>query len=51
MDQQVRLVLRGGAQGQFVLCPVHWVAGLEGDDPPPAELAEASAKFRRRVPE
>ena len=49
VDQQVRLAACGGAEGQLLVGAVQRVAGLEGDDPAPAELAEAVAQLLRRV--
>jgi hypothetical protein len=49
VDQQVRLHLARGAEGQFLMRPVQRVAGLEGHDLAPAELAEARAQLVRRV--
>jgi hypothetical protein len=49
VDQQVGLRLLGGAEGQFLVRAVQRVAGLEGDDLAPAELAEIGAQLVRRV--
>jgi hypothetical protein len=49
VDQQVRLGLARGAEGQFLVGAVQRVAGLEGDDLGPAQLAEEGAQFVRRV--
>ena len=49
VDEKVRLRLAGGAEGQLLVRPVQRVAGLEGDDPPPAELAEVGAQLVRGV--
>jgi hypothetical protein len=49
MDQQVRLRLARGAEGQFLVRAVQRVARLEGDDAAPAELAEIGAQLVRRV--
>ena len=49
VDQQVGLRLAGGAEGQLLMRAVQRVAGLEGDDPAPAELAEEGAQLVRRV--
>ncbi len=49
MDEEVRLRFLGGAEGQFLMRAVQGIAGLEGDDAGPAELAEMGAKFVRRV--
>ena len=49
MDQKVRLSFLGSAEGQFLVRAVQRVAGLEGDDARPAELAEIGAQFVRRV--
>ena len=46
VDQQVRLRLAGGAEGQLLVRAVQRVAGLEGDDPAPAELAEVGRGAR-----
>ncbi len=40
VDQQVGLGLFRGAEGQFLVRAVQRVAGLEGDDAAPAQLAE-----------
>ena len=45
MDQQIGLDFTGCAEGQFPVCAVQWVAGLEGDYLAPAQLAEAAAQF------
>jgi hypothetical protein len=39
----------GGAEGQFLVRAVQRVAGLEGHDLAPAELAEIGAQLVRRV--
>ena len=39
----------GGAEGQFLVRTVQRVAGLEGDDAAPAELAEIGAQLVGRV--
>ena len=49
VDQQVRLGLTRGAEGQFLVRAVQWVPGLEGHDLAPAQLAEQRAQFVRRV--
>ena len=49
VDQQVRLRLAGGAEGQLLVGAVQRVAGLEGDDAAPAELAEVGAELVRGV--
>ncbi|MPL71146.1 hypothetical protein SDC9_16917 [bioreactor metagenome] len=49
VDQQVRLGFLRGAEGQLLVRAVQRVAGLEGDDLAPAELAEIGAQFVRRV--
>ena len=49
MDQQVGLGRLGGAVGQLLVGAVHRVAGLEGDHPAPAQLAEPVAQLLRRV--
>ncbi len=49
VDQQVGLRFPGGAEGQFLVRAVQRVAGLEGDDLAPAELAEEGAQLVRRV--
>jgi hypothetical protein len=49
VDEEVRLRLLGRAEGQLLMRAVERVAGLEGDDAAPAELAEIGAEFVRRV--
>ena len=49
VDQQVGLGFLGGAEGQLLVGAVQRVAGLEGDDLAPAELAEIGAQLVRRV--
>ena len=49
VDQQVRLRLVGGAEGQFLVRAVQRVAGLERHDLAPAELAEIGAQLVRGV--
>ena len=49
VDQQVGLRFAGGAEGQFLVRAVQRVAGLEGDDLAPAQLAEIGAQFVGRV--
>jgi hypothetical protein len=49
VDQQVGLRLLRGAEGEFLMRAVKRVAGLEGHDAAPAELAEIGAELVRRV--
>ena len=49
VDQQVRLRLPRGAEGQLLMRAVEGVAGLERDDLAPAELAEVGAQLVGRV--
>ena len=49
VDQQVRLRFAGGAEGQFLVRAVQRVAGLEGHDAAPAQLAEIGAQLIGRV--
>ena len=51
VDEQVRAFFLRGAERELVVCAVHRVAGLEGDDLRPAALAELFAEFLRRVAE
>ena len=49
VNQQVRLGFAGGPKRQFLVGAVQGVAGLERDNPSPAELPEAPAQFRGAV--
>ena len=45
MDEQVGFFLLRGAERELVVCAVHRVAGLEGDDVAPALVREVVAEF------
>ena len=47
MNQQVRLDLFRGTHGQFNVCAVHGVAGLEGNRAGPSQAAEFCPDIRR----
>ena len=49
VDQQVRLRLTGGAEGQLLMRAVQRVAGLKRHNLAPAHLAEIGAQFVGRV--
>ena len=49
MDEQVGLGFFRGAEGQFLVRAVQRVAGLEGHNAAPAQLAEIGAQFVGRV--
>ena len=49
MDEKVRLRFFRGAEGQFLMRAVEWVAGLEGHNLAPTKLAEIGAQFVRCV--
>ena len=49
VDEQVGFFFLGGAERELVVRAVHRVAGLEGDDLPPAALGELFAELGRRV--
>ena len=51
VHEQVGLFFLGGAERQLVVGAVHRIAGLEGDDLPPAALGELLAELGRRVAE
>ena len=45
MDEDVGLALASSSDGQFPVCTVHGVPGLESDDLAPGELFEMGAKL------
>ena len=49
VDQQAAADLLGGSLGQLFVSPVQRVAGLEGDDPAPAQRLEVLAQLGRRA--
>lgn len=51
VDEDVGVVRAGSADRQFTVGAVHGVAGLEGDDPAPAELVEVCAQLSGGVPQ
>ena len=51
VHEQVGLFFLGRAERELVVGAVHRVAGLEGDDLPPAALGELFAELGRRVAE
>ena len=49
VDEDVGLACSGSADGQFSMCSVHWIAGLKGNNPRPAEFFEMNSELCRSV--
>lgn len=49
MNEDVRLSISGGSDGQFSMGSMHWVSSLESDDSSPGEFVEVSSEFSRGV--
>jgi len=51
MQQDMHLLLLGRVQDDLPVQPVHGVAGMKGENPPPAHLIEQAAHLFRRIPQ
>ena|SRR5438477_9526434 len=51
MDEKIGFNLLSRAEAQFLVSAMHRVAGLESDDPAPAQARKFSAEFSRSQPQ